>query len=161
MKRRPPRLVDEDVPIPGPTPAAPSPSYHRLPGRARGLWTAAGVIFLILGALGIPLPLLPTTPFLLLAAACFLRGSPRLYTWTMTNRYFGAYLRDYRAGRGIPATTKLLAISLLWLGIGLSAWLVVRTTLLRLALLCIAVVVTVHIVLIRTKRPPPVDPPSR
>lgn len=99
-----------------------------------------------------PLPLLPTTPFLLLAAACFLRGSPRLHAWMMSNRVFGSYLREYRAGLGIPATTKASAIGLLWLGIGLSIGLWVEVMLLRLSLLLIAIAVTVHILLIPTKR---------
>lgn len=108
-------------------------------------------MFLSLGALGVPLPLLPTTPFLLLAAACFLRGSPRLHAWMMSNRVFGSYLREYRAGLGIPATTKALAVVLLWLGIGLSIGLWVEVMLLRVSLLLIATAVTVHILLVPTK----------
>ncbi|MEP0773000.1 MAG: YbaN family protein [Acidobacteriota bacterium] len=115
------------------------------------MWAAAGWLFLSLGALGVPLPLLPTTPFLLLATACFLRGSPRLHAWMMSNRVFGSYLRDYRAGLGVPATTKASAIGLLWLGIGLSIGLWVQVMLVRVVLLLIATAVTVHILLIPTK----------
>lgn len=127
----------------------------------RPLWTAAGAFFLVLGAVGIPLPLLPTTPFLLLAAACFLRGSPRMYGWMMNNRLFGGYLRDYRAGRGIPLGTKVVAIALLWIGIGVSVVVLVRATIVRILLAAVAVVVTAHILAIRTKRSPRRRPSDR
>lgn len=74
-----------------------------------------------------------------------------MYSWMMTNKFFGKYLRDYRAGLGVPVTTKLLAIGVLWLGVGISAGLVVRAAVVRVILLVIAVAVTVHIVLLRTK----------
>lgn len=119
---------------------------------ARPLWNLAGTVFLALGAVGVPLPILPTTPFLLLAAACYLRGSPRMYRWMMTNRLFGAYLADYRAGRGVPARTKAMAIALLWIGITASAVFFVTATIGRLVLGTIGAVVTVHIVLIRTRQ---------
>jgi len=124
----------------------------------RPLWNLGGGLCLALGVLGIPLPVLPTTPFLLLAAACFLRGSPRMHAWMMTNRYFGTYLAEYRAGRGVPRGTKVAAVALLWLGIGLSATLFVTSAPGRGALLAVAAVVTVHIVLIRPKRPAPRAP---
>ena len=60
-----------------------------------------------LGIAGIFLPLLPTTPFLLLAAACYVRSSPRLYRWLMNHRWTGEYIRDYREKRGLPLRTKI------------------------------------------------------
>ena len=128
-----------------------------MPTRAwtRPLWNLGGFVCLGLGALGVPLPVLPTTPFLLLAAACFLRGSPRMHAWMMTNRYFGTYLAEYRAGHGIPTRTKVSAIALLWAGIGASAAIFVASALGRGALLAIAVAVTVHIVLIKPRRQGP------
>lgn len=145
---------------PAPATARPAAAAHagndrhgrRCSAWARPLWTGAGALFLALGALGIPLPLLPTTPLLLLAAACFMQGSPRMYKWMMTNRFFGAYLSDYRAGHGIPLGTKALAISLLWTGIGAAILGLVRSTWLQLLLAVVAIAVTVHILLIRTKR---------
>ena len=124
----------------------------------RPLWNLGGSVFLALGLLGVPLPVLPTTPFLLLAAACFLRGSPRMHAWMMTNRYFGTYLAEYRAGRGVPRGTKVSAIALLWIGIGVSAAFVVESAFGRGLLLAIAGVVTVHIVLIRPRRQAPRAP---
>lgn len=119
----------------------------------RPLWTAAGAVFLALGAIGVPLPVLPTTPFLLLAAACFLRGSPRMYGWMMSNRLFGRQLAAFRAGQGVPARTKVLAITLLWLGIGVSIALVVPGTVWRLLLAAIGAAVTLHILTLPTRRP--------
>lgn len=119
----------------------------------RPLWNAAGAVFLALGAIGVPLPVLPTTPFLLLAAACFLRGSPRMYGWMMSNRLFGRQLAAYRAGQGVPARTKAMAVTLLWIGIGVSIALVVPGTAWRLLLAAIGAAVTLHILALPTRRP--------
>jgi uncharacterized membrane protein YbaN (DUF454 family) len=86
----------------------------------RGIFTMLGTVFLVIGAIGIVLPVLPTTPLLLLAAACYIRGSPRLYHWMLHNRVFGEFLRNYRAGRGITLRHKLTALALLWGAIGYS-----------------------------------------
>ncbi|MBP2079343.1 YbaN family protein [Oceanobacillus polygoni] len=74
----------------------------------------AGSISLGLGVLGILLPLLPTTPFLLLAAACYIRSSDKLYQWLITNKYVGSYILNYREGKGIPLKAKIVSVSLLW-----------------------------------------------
>lgn len=76
----------------------------------------------MLAILGIFLPLLPTTPFLLLASACFARGSERMQRWLYSNKLFGSYLTNIRAGLGIPLRTKMVAIAVLWLSLGFSAW---------------------------------------
>lgn len=118
----------------------------------RLLWNMAGTAFLMLGLAGIPLPLLPTTPFLLIAAACYLRGSRRMYTWMMTNRYFGAYLRDYVEGKGISVRTRIVAVSVLWGVIGISAAFATKSTIIRIVLLAVAVGVTIHLLMLKTKR---------
>jgi len=74
-----------------------------------------GSLSLVLGVLGILLPLLPTTPLLLLAAACYIRSSKRLYDWLITNKYFGPYILNYRQGKGIPLKAKVIGVILLWL----------------------------------------------
>ncbi len=105
-----------------------------------------------LGILGIFLPLLPTTPFLLLAAACYIRSSEKFYRWLITNRWFGRYIRNYREGTGVPLSTKVIAISLLWITIGYSAFFVVDILVVRILLILIAVGVTTHLVLMKTYR---------
>ena len=117
----------------------------------RQLLIAAGTLSLAVGIIGIAVPVLPTTPFLLLAAGCYLRSSPRFYNWLMTNRLFGAYIRNYIEGRGIPVKVKLFIIILLWAAIGVSIWLTANLTV-TLILLIIATGVTLHIIFIRVKR---------
>jgi hypothetical protein len=77
-------------------------------------YNVAGALAVLLGILGIFLPLLPTTPFLLLASWCFARGSTRLHRWLLSHPVFGEYLRNFEAGRGIPLKAKIVATVLLW-----------------------------------------------
>jgi uncharacterized protein len=121
-------------------------------GPTRYLLIGAGSVCVALGALGVVLPLLPTTPFLLLAAACYLRSSHRFHTWLLGHRVLGAYIRDYLSGQGIPARAKVFTIGLLWLTIGFSAIVVVEMTAIRILLLTIALGVTAHLLMIRTAR---------
>ncbi len=84
------------------------------------LWIFLGSVFVALAALGVALPGLPTTPFLILAAACYIRSSQKLYDWLISNKTFGPYLKDYREGKGIPKKAKILAISMIVLFVGSS-----------------------------------------
>ena len=77
-----------------------------------------GAVSLALGIAGIFLPLLPTTPFLLLSAALWVRSSPRLYAWLLAHPRMGPYIRDFREHRAIPLRAKLLSLTLLWLTLG-------------------------------------------
>ena len=115
------------------------------------LFVIAGTIFLVTGITGIFVPVLPTTPFLLLAAACYARGSERLYRWLLHNRIFGSYIRNYIEGKGMPLTVKLITILILWTGILLTVFLGVEHMAIRIALVVIATGVTVHISLIGVK----------
>lgn len=114
---------------------------------------AVGWISVSLGLIGAVLPLLPTTPFLLLAAACFARSSPRFYHWLHTNPFFGEYLRRYRSGEGIPLRAKIMTISLLWLTLATSAFWVVPAHYwyVRLGLALLGLAVTFHLLRIRTR----------
>ncbi len=105
-----------------------------------------------LGALGIFLPLLPTTPFLLLAAACYVRSSERLYRRLISIRWVGRYIKNYREGRGVPLFTKVTGIGLLWITIGYSVFYVVDSLIIRIVLMLIAVGVTAHLVFMKTYR---------
>ena len=119
----------------------------------RGFFIAAGTISLGVGAIGIFVPLLPTTPLLLLSAACYLRGSKRMHHWMLNNKWFGAYISNYKAGRGIPLRTKVLIVALLWIVIGYSAYLV-NLFLVQIALVAVAIVVSIHIVTLPTFKKP-------
>jgi len=111
-----------------------------------------GHICVGLGAIGIVLPLIPTTPFLLLAAACYARGSERFYNWLLNNKYFGSYIRDYREGRGIPLKAKITAIILIWVTIGLSAVFFVPLLPVQILLFVIAGVITTYLLRLPTKK---------
>ena len=113
----------------------------------------AGTVCLALGAIGIVLPIVPTTPFLLLALACYVRSSKRMTKWILNNKYFGDYIRRYREGKGIPLKTKVLALTILWITIGFSAFFMVHKWLIvQLILFAVAVAVTVHLVRLPTYR---------
>lgn len=73
-----------------------------------------GSISLTLGIIGIFIPLLPTTPFLLLAAALYFRSSPRLYNWLLEQKYLGAYIRNFREEKAIPLRGKILCMTFMW-----------------------------------------------
>lgn len=109
------------------------------------LWVLGGTVSLGLGILGIFFPVLPTTPFLLLAAFCYGRGSERFYHWLVYRSVFSEYIRNYRDGRGIPLKQKLLTILFLWLTIGFAIGFAVSNWWVRALLLCIAIGVTIHL----------------
>jgi len=118
----------------------------------RRLLIGAGTLSLGLGIIGVFIPILPTTPFLLLAAACYMRSSERFYQWLINNRVFGSYIRNYIEGRGIPVRIKILTILLLWLTIGLSITFGVQNIVIKIVLICIAIGVTAHIALIKKRK---------
>jgi hypothetical protein len=86
----------------------------------RALWLAVGLVCVGLGAIGLVLPILPTTPFLLAAAACFCKSSTKMYDWLLGNKWFGEYIRNYREGRGLSMQTKITALTVMWVTIGIS-----------------------------------------
>ncbi|MCB2155085.1 YbaN family protein [bacterium] len=114
------------------------------------LMNALGVVSVGLGVLGIFLPLLPTTPLLLLAAFCFARGSDRMYGWLVSHRIFGSYIRSYREYNAVTIQTKIIAIALLWVAIGSSVVFFLESESLRVTLLLIATGVTVYLVSLKT-----------
>jgi uncharacterized membrane protein YbaN (DUF454 family) len=115
-------------------------------------FVVAGTISLGLGTIGIFLPILPTTPFLLLSAACYYKGSERMHRWLLNNKLFGSYIRNYKEGKGISQAGKILTLFLLWITICLSAFYLVDNCLIQIALFAIAFVVTVHIARLPTFR---------
>ena len=111
-----------------------------------------GTASVVIGISGIFVPVLPTTPFLLLAAACYLRSSERFYLWLINNRLFGAYIRDYIEGKGMALKTKIIALVLLWTGIGISIAVGTQSLVVRIILGAVAVGVTLHIILIKNRK---------
>ena len=143
-KKSPPcssRVTDEQAPAPGMPLDEPRLSRSPL---LRHVLLAAGWISLLLGVVGIFLPVLPTTPFLLLAAACFVRSSRRFYLWLVEHPRLGPWIRDYLEGNGIPLKGKVYAIGLMWASIGLSCYLVPMPWA-RAFMLTSAVLVTLYI----------------
>jgi uncharacterized membrane protein YbaN (DUF454 family) len=105
----------------------------------RALYVAAGFVFFAIGLLGVVLPVLPATPFMLLAAACFARGSERFYKWLLANRTFGPLIREWREHRSIPYRTKMFAIVLMSATLAASIVFFVKTLYLQLALTALGV----------------------
>ena len=117
-----------------------------------GKWLlmSLGILAMVVGLIGVVVPLLPTTPFLLLAAACFVRSSDTMYGWLTSNRLFGGFIRDYREQRGVSARAKITALVLLWGVIGYTALTAVDAAWLRVLLVAIAVAVTIHLLRLKT-----------
>ena len=111
----------------------------------RGLLVACGTLCVGLGLVGVFLPLMPTTVFLLLAAACYARSSDRFYQRLVNHRFLGAYIRNSREGRGMRRRDKTITLVLLWVGIGATIVWSADALWLRLLLLAIAAAVTVHV----------------
>ena len=118
----------------------------------RGALISLGLISVALGTIGIFVPLLPTTPFLLLAAACFIYSSQTMYKWLLTNRIFGRYLNDYIESKGIPLRIKIGTLVFLWGTIITSMIFFTDSILVRIMLLFIASAVTLHLFWIKTKK---------
>lgn len=115
-------------------------------------YAITGWLCVVLGCIGIVVPVLPTTPFLLLASYLFLKGSPKARKWLHTNRYLGAYIKDFEIDKSIPLRVKITSITLLWTTILLSAFLAVKTWWLQILLIIIAIAVTLHILSFKTKK---------
>ena len=114
------------------------------------LLTILGLISLGLGILGAFLPVLPTTPFLLLSAALFLRGNAGLYDWLMNHPKFGSYISNFLVHKAIPLRVKVVAISTLWLTLLYCAVFVAEHWAFRLFFIFIAIAVTIHILSYKT-----------
>ena len=104
----------------------------------------AGWVSLALAVAGVVLPVLPTTPFVLLSAGCFAKSSPRFHQWLLRQKYFGQMIRDYQAYKGIQKQTKIRAISLIWLSMTISA-LIIGKVWLAAMLFSIAICVSLYL----------------
>ena len=88
----------------------------------RFLWLSLGLLFTVVGLIGLIVPGLPTTLFMIIAAACFYRSSKRLFNWVLNNKYFGKYVKDFRDGRGMPREAKFIALGFIWLFVSISVF---------------------------------------
>jgi uncharacterized membrane protein YbaN (DUF454 family) len=111
----------------------------------KGAYFIVGTLALILGIIGAFLPVLPTTPLILLAAGCYLRSSKRFYEWLISNDKYGKTIEDYHTGRGITKNTKIRAIGLMWLMITISVYFFITSIPLIAFLYLIAISVSVYL----------------
>jgi len=117
------------------------------------LLIASGTICVALGILGILMPVLPTTPFLLLAAFFYARSSTRFHQWLLGNHWFGQYLTNYQQGRGIPLRDKIITLIALWLALSFTVLTAVPPWWVKLLLLSVGIGVTMHLLRIKTLKP--------
>lgn len=109
-----------------------------------------GLISFTLGAIGVFVPVLPTTPFVLLAGGCFSISSPRLSAWLKKSKFFGSYIENYENNTGIPKKVKIKAIVTVWAGIILSMFLI-QEMIINSILLIIAVCVSIYLGKMKTR----------
>ncbi len=117
---------------------------------AKTLLITVGTVSVVLGCLGLFLPVLPTTPFLLLAAFCYARSSQRFYDWLLNSPVFGGYIRNYREGGGMTRRHKITTIAMLWLTMGCTVLFLVPLLWVKILLLAVASCVTFYLLRIRT-----------
>ena len=112
----------------------------------------SGILLVGIGVIGIFLPLLPTTIFLILASICFLKSSPKANSWLKNHKVLGGYIDNYQNKTGLTRNAKITNIITLWTSISLSAFLLTEELYIRLILLAIAAGVTIHLLMIKTKK---------
>ena len=116
----------------------------------KSIFKFLGLLFVAVGFIGIFVPLLPTTIFLIIASYFFMKGSPELNDWMLKNKYLGPYIRNFKEKRGMTIRSKVSAISILWITILISALIFTENLIIRLLLLIVAVSVTTYIATFKT-----------
>ena len=124
----------------------------KMPGIYRYLYFISGVLLVAIGVIGIFLPILPTTIFLILASACFIKSSPKANEWLRNHKMLGMYIKNYQDGSGLTVNSKIFNITFLWIMISASALFFTELWYLRILLLAIAFGVTIHLLMIKTKK---------
>lgn len=109
----------------------------------KGIFIILGIISLILGIIGIFIPGLPTTPFLLLSASLFIKSSAKLYNWLIRNKFLGTYISDYYNNKGLSKLTKIFSVSLMWIMTSVSAFLIFNTLIPKILVVILALIGTV------------------
>lgn len=111
----------------------------------RGIYFSVGIISLVIGIVGVFLPVIPTTPLILLSAWCFFRSSSRLYRWVVSNERLGPTIVNFQEGRGITTKTKIRAVVMMWLTISVSVYFFITNIYLITFLYLIAIGVTIYL----------------
>lgn len=124
----------------------------KLPGIYRYLYFISGVLLVVIGVIGIFLPILPTTIFLILASACFIKSSPQANEWLRNHKILGAYIKNYQDGTGLTIKSKIFNITFLWLMISASVIFFTDLWYIKLLLLAIAIGLTIHLLMVKTKK---------
>tara|TARA_Y100000389_G_scaffold193983_1_gene223406 strand:- start:110 stop:517 length:408 start_codon:yes stop_codon:yes gene_type:complete len=101
----------------------------------RWLWLILGLLLTAIGLIGIVVPGLPTTIFMILAAACYFRSSQGLYNWVINHKYFGSHVKNYREGKGMPLRAKVLSLSMMWIFVFYAIFFALATKLLALKII--------------------------
>ena len=114
------------------------------------LFAFLGTLSLVLGIMGIFLPVLPTTPFLLLSAAMYMRSSQRLYDWLMSHKHLGAYIKNFREYKALPLRVKIVSVTMVWLTLLYCAIFVAKEWWMSTMFIAIAIGVTIHILSYKT-----------
>jgi uncharacterized membrane protein YbaN (DUF454 family) len=116
----------------------------------KGIYIIVGTLALAKGIIGIFLPVVPTTPLVLLSAACYLRGSEKLHRWILSNPRFGEIIENYESGKGLKRSIKVKAIGLMWIMILISAFYFVDSVIARIAMILISSLVTIYLIRLPT-----------
>jgi uncharacterized protein len=124
----------------------------KLPGIYRYLYFISGVLLVAIGIIGIFLPILPTTIFLILASACFIKSSQKANEWLRNHKILGMYIKNYQDKSGLTLKSKIFNITFLWIMISVSAIFFTELWYIRFLLLAIAIGVTIHLLMIKTKK---------
>jgi len=117
------------------------------------IYIALGYIFVGLGIVGVFLPIMPTTIFLIIAAAFFARSSERLYNKLLAHKQFGSLIRNYRERRGMPLRAKIISITMLVTAISYSVFFVAESMWLKIILAMICIGVASYILSLATVNP--------
>ncbi len=118
---------------------------------SRFLWFTTGFIVMTIGLIGIVVPGLPTTPLMILAAACFAKSSQRFYDWIINNKMFGHHVKNYREGKGIPKKSKPIILGTLWTFVLFAVLIAIPDSappISKIATLVLAVIGTIFILMI-------------
>ena len=114
------------------------------------VYNIIGTVSLFFGFIGVLLPIIPTTPFVLLSAACYYKGSERLHGWLSGNEVFGPMIRDYEEHGGMRKATKMKALTIMWVAVLASTLLILDTLTMRALILLIAVIGTASMLRVKT-----------